>query len=347
MTRENLLGYLLGALDAHEHDEVRRQLEGDPQLREELRLLDARVAPLSCCRHQPPPPPDLAERTCALVGQHVAASQSPQLHGVGPVQTRTTGWGDERGATSRDRLRWSMADFAVAAGVCLAAAMLFFPTISHSRDQARRLACQNNLRLTGHALHEYAQLARGFYPSSEPFAGRYAMELVDAGMMNDPSQLRCPSVQQASPMTLPTALASLGDWQRAAGPRRLQIQREASPDYAYRLGWLSQGVYQGVKDNGQADSPILADSLDLSTIPGDRSADVSGRHGGGGRNVWFADGHVQFVNGCTLGNCPQTEDNIYLNRLGIPAAGSDPEDAVLGHSELTPIPIGYPYSRSR
>ena len=39
--REHLLGYLLGALDGAEHDEVKRELERNPQLRRELQQLEA------------------------------------------------------------------------------------------------------------------------------------------------------------------------------------------------------------------------------------------------------------------------------------------------------------------
>ena len=40
--QENLLGYLLGALDGPEHEKVRLQLENDSQLRAELAELETK-----------------------------------------------------------------------------------------------------------------------------------------------------------------------------------------------------------------------------------------------------------------------------------------------------------------
>ena len=57
MIRENLLGYLLGALEDHEHEEVRRQIEQNPDLRHDLERMELHVRRLKSDpieEHAPP-----------------------------------------------------------------------------------------------------------------------------------------------------------------------------------------------------------------------------------------------------------------------------------------------------
>ena len=73
--REHLLGYLLGALEDDEHQQVRRQLERDPKLRHDLERLKTHSEPLLLERDCHEPPAGLAARTCELVLAH----RQPQL----------------------------------------------------------------------------------------------------------------------------------------------------------------------------------------------------------------------------------------------------------------------------
>jgi prepilin-type processing-associated H-X9-DG protein len=59
----------------------------------------------------------------------------------------------------------------------------------------------------------------------------------------------------------------------------------------------------------------------------------SGNHGGHGQNVLFSDGHVDFLANSTL---PGSGDNLFLNFLGVPAAGRGPNDVVLVSGDRTP-----------
>ena len=108
--RDHLIGYLLDALEPAEHAHVQAQLNQDPQLKRELELLSRSLRPLTDREHYEPPV-GLADRTCAFVALKsgsVVMAQAPA-----PV-TR----------------QWSMADMVVAAGIFLAASLLFFPAIS-------------------------------------------------------------------------------------------------------------------------------------------------------------------------------------------------------------------------
>ena len=46
MQEEDLLGYLLGALDGAEHEKIRQKLQTDPQLQSVLSELEDRLSPL-------------------------------------------------------------------------------------------------------------------------------------------------------------------------------------------------------------------------------------------------------------------------------------------------------------
>ena len=48
--REQLIGYLLSALEPDEHQIVEAQLSRDPQLKRELELLSRSLQPLACDR---------------------------------------------------------------------------------------------------------------------------------------------------------------------------------------------------------------------------------------------------------------------------------------------------------
>src|SRR5690606_12580764 len=91
--------------------------------------------------------------------------------------------------------RW--ADFAVAAGIFVAALLTLAPAVQRSQLAARSLACASNLRELGVGLIRYASQHNGFpYPdpqSATPWAGAYAIQLRESGFLQDASLLDCPS----------------------------------------------------------------------------------------------------------------------------------------------------------
>jgi anti-sigma-K factor RskA len=70
--REQLVGYLLDALDASERDEVETALGSSAALRTDLERLSAALAPLAADGEPFSPPPGLAERTIAAVADYRA-----------------------------------------------------------------------------------------------------------------------------------------------------------------------------------------------------------------------------------------------------------------------------------
>ena len=66
---ENLLGYLLGALETDDLEQLSLAIESDPELRRQLELLREALEPLELCREAIDAPPDLAIRTWGLIRQ--------------------------------------------------------------------------------------------------------------------------------------------------------------------------------------------------------------------------------------------------------------------------------------
>ena len=66
----------------------------------------------------------------------------------------------------------------------------------------------------------------------------------------------------------------------------------------------------------------------------------SRHHGCGGQNVWFEDGHVEFLNTCRLSHMG---DQIFENRHGFVGAGLGPDDIVIGRNIDRPLitPVGF------
>ena len=159
---EDLLGYLLGALDPDEMQRVARLLREDPEARDQLAELEEMVRPLEE-GYIPvePPPGDLVSRTLAnlppvsipaeeeavaadLVGESceeafeadgsfrsgAGGGLIPMHSAVDPGRSSALNWLDWVGG-------------AAAAAVVLA---LLLPALAQGRFESRKIACQDQLR---------------------------------------------------------------------------------------------------------------------------------------------------------------------------------------------------------
>ena len=330
--QENLLGYLLGALDGPEHEQVRQQLENDPGLREQLSLLENRLAPLEQERWQYEPPSGLAAATCRMVVEH-ASSKTPQSRQADQLSRES----QRRRMSSMSEWNprkhgWDMIDMAVAAGIFVAAALLFFPAIANSRDQARQLACQNNLRSGSFALSIFGDRHNGVFPYIPPsgktgVAGYYAPQLVEGGYLTQHASFLCPSSNLATRMrnefTIPTNEQILN----AEGAQLNRLQQYMGGSYMYNLGHFSRGVHRSTLNRGRSYFPIMSDGMQNT------NGTFASSHGGGkGINVVFEGGNVRLVVQLTL------RHPYFVSDRGVVEAGAHVEDAVLGHSWNRPNP---------
>lgn len=314
-SHEQLLGYVLGALEPFEHEQLERELANDPELARQAEVLNARLQPLASCRATEPPPPGLAARTCSHVFQRTSPV-TPARQGLAGAMNADYG-----GETSR----WSLADMVVAAGIFLAAGMLFFPAIANSRYQAQMAQCQNNLRLVGEAYargqiqhpnidyHNLASLDNEWAAS-----GYQAMLLKDQGLLERDNLMLCPSSPESEKRNtyrIP-AMARLN----SASMKELEaIYREAAGSLAFSLGYLP-----GAKAESEPNSEYLAIVSDAPS--GVMPQMLSSHHDGRGQNVLFASGRTDYICGCGDQQCG---DSLFWNRNLKIEAGVDRSDIVL------------------
>lgn len=74
-SQEDLLGYVLGALDAPEHREIQQLIDQNPEIEEELLRIKSSLLPLDEL-DSGKSRPGLARRTCEAVAAHVKQSGS-------------------------------------------------------------------------------------------------------------------------------------------------------------------------------------------------------------------------------------------------------------------------------
>lgn len=75
--RHELVGYIVGALDEEDHQDLETHLASNEQLRRELHLMRRAVEPLDADRQHVESPPALARRTCEYVASCRNAVRAP------------------------------------------------------------------------------------------------------------------------------------------------------------------------------------------------------------------------------------------------------------------------------
>ncbi|HID76596.1 MAG TPA: hypothetical protein EYP56_11425 [Planctomycetaceae bacterium] len=331
--REQLLGYLLGALEESEQCEVAERLARDPELRKELALVRLQLAPLDHTSGTYEAPFGLAARTCQLVFEAETPAEAAQ-----PMPTPAAPMDPEVPATAAASSSWRLADLGVAAGILAAAVLLIFPALANSRFNAQVLECQNRLRQLGLALSQYSVDHGGYFPAipldgALAFAGSYAPTLRQAGYVQDDSLFFCPGSPAASEEQ--QRVPSLDELLASRSPRQLQqLRSHVGGDYGYSMGYWHDGCYCATRNLRRPYFVIMAD-MPAGGLPDLRSLN----HGCRGQNVLFEDGHVKFLTTpCLAGS----GDNFYLNDLGQVAAGQHRNDAVVGPSMAMPVRLAVP-----
>lgn len=323
--REQLLGYLLGALDDSEHRQIEERLQRDPQARQELQLLSGGLKPLESVAGHHEPPAGLAQRTCTAV----EARRAPVVLDTSFAHTPR---------------RWALIDVAVAVGVMLTAAAIFFPAVNHARAMARRAGCEDNLRQLGVALVSYSDDNRGEFPSIEArdplsVAGVYAPKLVSGGRIENDRVFICPAsalAEQRSTFHVPLVEQLL----LAKADQLAQWHRTMGGSYAFSIGYRdADNRYCPANNRQRADYALLADVPSLDGPSEEGPVHISASHGGCGQNVLLKDCRVLYILTCicTAAGC---EDHIYLNARGEIAPGVNPNDAVLARSDTRVSIVG-------
>jgi prepilin-type processing-associated H-X9-DG protein len=311
--RNELVGYLVGALETDEQTRVEQEVKSNSQLRGELDVLRRGLVPLAVDEPTFDPPVGLARRTIEFVFARAAATVASQVTRPLPM------WND----TPPPTRRWRMADLSVAAGILVAAFSVVVPAILQSRVNAERISCQNRLGQAYFALTDFAKTHNGKLPGPEPRhgvesnVGIYGPMITEAKYLADHTNLICPGSDLANEeVTIPT----VAEVRAAKGKHRDELLRVMGGSYSYAVGYFDEkGVYHPLTRRNGDRSPILSDLSNKGGRP-------IGHHGGCGRNVLFADGSVEYVSTCRLRSI---NDDIYLNADGEENAGRHPRDIVL------------------
>jgi hypothetical protein len=338
---EDLLGYLLGALEPHEMRRVARLLRDDPQAREQLSEIEKSLKPLEES-YQPvePPAADLVSRTLASLPPLPSPNESEMDHQlaapvvVGPMQ----GGVDAPRNPAVTWLDWIGG--ATAAAVVLG---LLLPSLAQGRFEARKMACQDQLRQLGTALTQFVnrnqqeRLPAVAEAGPEAFAGVYAARLSDAGLMTDPSLRWCPSLDLPADdeVTLirMNEIVSIDDLHRAPVDQLRQFQRFVGGHYAYTLGVIEQDQLTPPRYESRSSFAVMSDApLAGMTDRNDRTTRVG--HSATGINVLYEDGRVQFIPLSSLDSMP---DHPLLNHRGDSEAGVNIDDASLAPSWRPPF----------
>jgi len=329
--RDQLFGYVLNALEASEHQRVEEILSSDARLQEDLDWAHKAVAPLSCDRDHLDPPLGLAAATC----RKVAALRVERLH---PAERRVAISAGRSVRPRRSFFGWSLVDVAVAAGILIAAGMLFFPAINHSRFNAQVARCQNNLATIGHALTDYSSKdPQGNYPvipvsGRLSAAGMYAPQLLKSGYVapRDANVFHCSMEACQQPKIAP--IPTMEELQEASPQEAAKLVRNAGGSYGYTLGHMdAQGVYHPTRRLARTNFPIMSDAPCPKL-----GFNQSSNHGGYGQNVLYDDGHVRYTT--TSHQVDGSSDpDFFHNDAGEVAAGHHVADAVIGCSSARPL----------
>ncbi len=316
MHDKDLLGYLLDALDGEEKQQIERALRHDPELRCRLEQLRAQLPP----RDSTPcdPPEGLAEHTCDLIeGCLVQCRRSD-----GAPRDRCVG-----------RPACSLADLAMAVGVFLASAMLFFPVLANSRYRSHLHACQFNLQRLGAALRGFSQLNQGRFPAipvtgNRSAAGIFAPILLEQEFLVDSRVLVCPgsSLTQDPVSWKPPTLEEID---QAEGRLLKRLHRRMGGSYGYALGYRIGNQYFPPRDEGRSHYAVMSDAPSLHL-----SQRRSSNHCGHGQNVLFEDCRVEFIVD-PVEIAPRNA--LFVNRYGVAEAGADKDDYVIGRSDTPPL----------
>ena len=330
--REDLLGYLLNALDDAERKRVSEALQRDPQLRQELEVLRRQLRPLDATNVDFEPPAMLAELTCDLV-EDCAEERPFVVPAKGP---RSAGRPRVRSAASEACVPsgvWSAADTIVVAGVLLAVSLIFFPAIAGSRYRAQVTACGENLRNLGFALAGYSEHHQGFFPSipvsgNRSAAGIYAALLREALYLDDPRVVLCPGSRLAArgaEFRIPT-LAELD-----------RDSRAAAVGIAAEHGWRLR-LRSGIRGQRRLHDATQSGALQCRPARGCAQPAPAGsakQQPRRARPECPVPGPTHRIS-----PSPQSEplgDDLFRNRYGYVEAGLDERDSVLVPSNARPL----------
>ena len=366
-SQEDLLGYVLGALDATEQRKLQQQIDENPELEEELLRIKSSLLPLDELDGGGPRP-GLARRTCEAVASYdkvkdelndqastdeVPYDRASSFDSVIATAIASADVTSESGSTNdltesgpsdsaenkkvmlpvRDRFlspsTWTMTDLLAGVAMMAVLAGILFPTISYTRFNSRVIACQENLREVGVALLKYSDMNDGRFIAI-PESGNLAATGCYAPILKDAGLIEDDSVFACA------GIASKEPPVHIPGLTQLS-EADVSPEqlsYLKRVMGGHFGYTMGYREGDRYCAPQRMGRTNVVLLADQPSVNLVGRrsanHSGKGQNCLFEDGRVEFVKGHTYG-----PDALFENDYGVVAPGSHPLDNVIAPSHLS------------
>ena len=312
-SQEDLLGYVLGALDADQQDAVQKLIDENPHLEEQMLDIKSSLTPLELLDEPSGTRPGLARRTCEMVACHSGEFAEESEEFREPLLTGSS---------------WSPRDFLFAAASIAILAGVLIPVLDQSKYQSQISHCRSNLVSIGQSLANYNDV-HGHLPLITPGAPTALIipVLRDEKFLEDDKQVYCAAVRRQQPIRIPSCDEVM---HCEAGPESNRIRTAASGDYAFSFGYEdSNRRYHAPGIHQNPHRILIADKPSISWIGG-----PSDNHRGRGQNVLFQDLSSKFVNGNAI-----CSDRIYTNDYNIVGPGVGPHDSVIGPSHLSPFGI--------
>ena len=317
--RENLIGYLIDALEPEDRQSIERSLDSSDtgsSLRSDLTIIRKAFGPLAIDREPLVSPPGLTARTMRFIAARPELLPRP----MSPESSLRI---------EPNRNLWI--DRMLLTAIALAASVLIGPLLMDLISDSRLTQWEGKITKTSHALEGYVQSHRQLPTpdSTGPLsrAGWYAPVLVsEHRLIADDGTLVCPGsdLDRRRHLITPTT----EELRSAIGTDRFDdLVRDMGGDLGYTLGHRDQdGLLQPVASQNRSHHPIMADRPSLNL-------ESSRNHFGGLHYILFEDGHYERK---LLERLHDDDDHLYKNHDGQAAAGKNPEDAVIGASETQP-----------
>lgn len=365
--QEELLGYVLGALDATEERNIQQKIEQDPSLQDQVERIREGLLPLEALEAPTGMRPGMARRTCEWVSgvdkdpglapvyriettDHIESFQTETFHSesfltesfadcpiepeAAPAAVSTAGDArikNDRASQSFQLMHpgtWSMTD--ALAGVAIIAVMgsLLLPALSYQRYNSRLLSCQDNMNQIGRALLQYSDIHNGQFVEI-PSQGRLSASGYFAPALKEAGLIEDDNVFACAGLgqSKPVHIPSITQIKSATGGQLDHLRRTMSGNYGYSMGYQSDDRYRPLTNRGLTNTVLVADMPSLNR-PGRHSLN----HGRWGQNCLFGDGRVEFIRGDSVG-----EDAIFENDYGVVAPGTSEHDSVIAPSHLSPV----------